>query len=140
MKPQSNGKLFKPKATNSLTSQEAKAFFRWLNELRIPSDYASNLARCADINTRKLHGMKSHDCHVFMERLLPITSSSLPKHMLNPLTEISQFVRYFYVLALKVDDTIKLDQNIPVILCKMERVFPHGFFLFYRTSTRASCI
>lgn len=57
--------------------------------------YASNLARCADANTRKLHGMKSHDCHVFMERLLPIEFGSLLNHVLNPLTEISQFLEIF---------------------------------------------
>lgn len=67
LKPQPNGKLLKPKATYSLTSQEAKAVCRWLYDLRILDGYASNLARCGDPNSGKLHGMKSHDCHVFME-------------------------------------------------------------------------
>lgn len=33
LKPQSNGKLLKPKANYSLTSQEAKSICRWLKEL-----------------------------------------------------------------------------------------------------------
>ncbi|XP_058784830.1 uncharacterized protein LOC131659691 [Vicia villosa] len=94
----------------------------------MPDGYSSNLARCADANTGRLHGMKSHDCHVFMEQLLPIAFGSLPKHVLNPLTEISQFFRDICASALKVDDVIKLDRNIPVILCKLEQVFPPGFF------------
>lgn len=94
----------------------------------MPDGYASNLAKCADTNTGKLHGMKSHDCHVFMERLLPIAFGSLPNHVLNPLTEISQFFRDIYASALRVDDIIMLDQNILVILCKLEQVFPPGFF------------
>ena len=89
LKPQPNGKLLKPKACFSLTSQEAKAVCRWLKELRMPDGYSSNLARCADPNTGKLHGMKSHDCHIFIEQLLPIAFGSLPKHVLDPLTEIS---------------------------------------------------
>lgn len=83
LKPQQNGKLLKPKATYDLTSQEAKEVCRWLNVLRIPNGYASNLIRCVDANTRKLYRMKSHECHVFMKRLLPILLSSLPKHVLN---------------------------------------------------------
>ncbi|XP_058739830.1 uncharacterized protein LOC131612031 [Vicia villosa] len=128
LKPRPNGKLLKPKACYTLTPQEAKAVCRWLNELRMPDGYSSNLARCADANTGKLHGMKSHDCHIFMERLLPIAFSSLPKNVLNPLTEISQFFRDICASTLRVDDIIKLDRNIPVILCKLEQIFPPGFF------------
>jgi hypothetical protein len=67
-----NKKLLKPKANFSLISSEAKLVCQWLKELKMPDRYSSNLARCADANTGKLHGIKSLDCHVFMERLLPI--------------------------------------------------------------------
>lgn len=30
-------------------------------------DYVSNLHRCVDIEQGRMVGMKSHDCHVFME-------------------------------------------------------------------------
>ncbi|KAI5428694.1 hypothetical protein KIW84_033622 [Lathyrus oleraceus] len=86
LKPQPNGKLLKPKANYNLTSQEAKAVCQWLKELRMLDGYASNLERCVDANTGKLNGMKSHDCHIFMEQLLPIVLTSLPNHELNPLT------------------------------------------------------
>ncbi|XP_058732953.1 uncharacterized protein LOC131604516 [Vicia villosa] len=128
LKPRPNEKLLKPKACYTLTPQEAKAVCRWLNELRMPDGYSSNLARCADANTGKLHGMKSHDCHIFMERLLPIAFRSLPKNVLNPLTEISQFFTDICASTLRVDDIIKLDRNIPIILCKLEKIFPPGFF------------
>ncbi|CAI8614984.1 unnamed protein product [Vicia faba] len=57
LKPQLNGKLFKPKAYFSLTPKEAKAVYGWLKGLRIPDGHSSNLARCVDANTGKLHGM-----------------------------------------------------------------------------------
>ncbi|KAK2429708.1 hypothetical protein QL285_028127 [Trifolium repens] len=123
-----NKKLLKPKANFSLTSSEAKLVCQWLKELKMPDGYSSNLARCADANTGRLHGMKSHDCHVFMERLLPIAFASLPNHVINPLTEVSQFFRDICASTLRVDDLVKLDQNIPIILCKLEQVFPPGFF------------
>jgi len=51
--------------------------------------YASNLARCANIDKGSMHGIKSHDCHVFMECLLPITFRSLPEFMWNVIAKIS---------------------------------------------------
>ena len=61
--------------------------------------------------------MKNHDCHVFMECLLPIAFSTLPRHVLNPLIEISHFFKM-----------VTMEENIPLILCKLERVFPAAFF------------
>lgn len=72
--------------------------------------------------------MKSHDYRVFMEQLLPIVFSSLPNHVLNPLTEVKTFFRDICASPLRVDDMIKLDQNIPVILYKLKQVFLSGFF------------
>jgi len=86
LKSQANGKFLKPKANYSLTKDESKIVCRWIKELRMPDGYSSNLARCADTKKGSIHGMKSHDCHVFMKTLLPIAFSSLLMHVLNPLT------------------------------------------------------
>ena len=53
--------------------------------------YTSNLSRCVDFAKARLFGMKSHDCHVLMQRLLPIALAALPKNVLNPIIELSQF-------------------------------------------------
>ncbi|CAL9019310.1 unnamed protein product [Prunus brigantina] len=39
---------------------------------KFPDGYASNIARCVNIDGGKFTGLKSHDCHVFMQRLLPV--------------------------------------------------------------------
>ena len=49
----------------------------------MPNGYSSNLAGCADVEKGRIHGMKRHDCHVFMETLLPIAFSALPIHVLS---------------------------------------------------------
>lgn len=72
--------------------------------------------------------MKSHDYRVFMEQLLLIVFSSLLNHVLNPLTEVKTFFRDIYASPLRVDGMIKLDQNIPVIFCKLKQVFLPCFF------------
>ena len=59
----------------------------------MPDNYSSYLAKCVDVDTTKISGLKSHDCHVFMQSLLPIAFSALPEQIWKPLTELSQFFR-----------------------------------------------
>ncbi|XP_073219440.1 uncharacterized protein [Cicer arietinum] len=126
--PHNNGKMTKPKENYCLTSNEAKNVCKWIKELKMPDGYASNLARCADVNKGQMNGMKSHDCHVFMECLLPFAFSSLPDHVWKPLTELSQFFKGLCSNTLRHDELVKLGENIPFIICKLERIFPPGLF------------
>jgi hypothetical protein len=123
-----NGKIGKPKASYTLTKSDAKLVCKWLKELRMPDGYSSNLARCANVEKGTVHGMKSHDCHVFMECLLPIAFRSLPECVWKPLTELSRFFKDLCCNTLRMDDLVKLNENIPIIICKLERIFPPGFF------------
>ncbi|KAL0379207.1 UNVERIFIED_CONTAM: hypothetical protein Sradi_3226200 [Sesamum radiatum] len=59
------------KAVYTLDRDQKRKIFEWIKSLRFPDGNTSNLGRCVDLNELKLHGMKSHDCHVFMERLIP---------------------------------------------------------------------
>lgn len=128
LQPLENRKNGKPKASYTLTKSEAKLVCKWLKELRMPDGYASNLSRCANVEKGTVHGMKSHDCHVFMECLLPIAFHSLPDLVWKPLTELSRFFKDLCCNTLRMDDLVKLDENIPIIICKLERIFPPGFF------------
>ena len=94
----------------------------------MPDGYSSNLARCADVENGRMHGMKIHDCHIFMECLIPTAFSALEPHVLNPLIEISQYFKNLCSTTLREDDLIKMENEIPMILCKLERIFPPGFF------------
>ncbi|XP_057248004.1 uncharacterized protein LOC130590093 [Beta vulgaris subsp. vulgaris] len=77
----------------------------------------------------KLHSMKSHDCHVFMERLLPIALKELlPVHVWKAVTEISLFFRDLCCSTITVKDMERLEKNIAEILCKLEKIFPPSFF------------
>ena len=60
-------------------SAEAKAaLFKWVaSDVKFSDGYVSNLSRCVDHQGQKFSGMKSHDCHVFMQRLLPFAFAEL---------------------------------------------------------------
>jgi len=123
-----NGKLLKSKTNYTLTADQTKLVCQWIKELRMLDGYSSNLVRCANVDKGTMHGMKSHDCHVFMECLLPIAFSSLSPHALNPPIETSHFFKDLCSTTLMEDDLSRMEQNISFILCKLERIFPLGFF------------
>ena len=59
-----------PKACYTLDKARKQVLCEWVKNLKFPDGYASNMGRCVDMRKLKLFGMKSHDCHVFMQRLL----------------------------------------------------------------------
>ncbi|XP_027187217.1 uncharacterized protein [Cicer arietinum] len=122
------GKLKKPKANYTLTKQQRLFVCEWIKKLKLPDGYASTLSRCVDMREAKLFGMKSHDCHVFLQHFLPIAFKALPKPIWNTLTEFSQFFRELTSPLLKEDNIRVMEQNIPIILCKLEQIFPPSFF------------
>ena len=82
-----------------------------------------------DLKKYKLFGMKSHDCHVFMQRLIPIAFRNLmPTNVWQPLSELSLFFKNLTCTKLKEEDMRRLELEISIILCKLERIFPSGFF------------
>ena len=77
----------------------------------------------------KLFGMKSHDYHVFMQRLIPVAFCELlPQNVWKALTELSMFFKDLTSTIIKNDHVARLEEEIPVILCKLEHIFPSSFF------------
>ena len=67
-----NGKVLKPKAKYVLGPDQIKHVCQWLRQLIFPDGYVSNIARAVKIDDGQLYGLKSHDCHIFMQRLIPL--------------------------------------------------------------------
>ncbi|KAK6123870.1 hypothetical protein DH2020_042384 [Rehmannia glutinosa] len=118
-----------PKACYTLDKQARTTLCDWVRNLKFPDGYVSNMARCVDMKKLKLFGMKSHDCHVFMQRLIPIAFRELlPPNVWKPITELSLFFKDLTSTVIGTDDMMRLERDIPLILCKLERIFPPSFF------------
>ncbi|XP_021723551.1 uncharacterized protein LOC110690931 isoform X2 [Chenopodium quinoa] len=97
--------------------------------LRTPDGYCSNISRCVKDNGNKISCMKSHDHHVFLEQLLPIAVRGLlPKHVCEPLIELSLFFKNLCSKNLTMKELDKLENKIPYTMCKLEMIFPPSFF------------
>ena len=77
----------------------------------------------------KLVGLKSHDCHVLMQQLLPVAiRGTLPEKVCVAITRLC-FI--FNAICAKVIDPKQLDDlenEVVVVLCQMEMYFPPSFF------------
>ncbi|KAM0002938.1 hypothetical protein Hdeb2414_s0306g00862151 [Helianthus debilis subsp. tardiflorus] len=120
----------KPHASYVLTREERVQFCNLLQSVRFPDGYAGNLAKNVIADQGKVHGLKSHDCHVLMQRIIPIAIRPfLTKQIRNALVELSQFFKKLTEATLHVRELKVLQEEIVNILCKLERIFPPSFFI-----------
>ncbi|KAJ6374124.1 hypothetical protein OIU78_029763 [Salix suchowensis] len=124
-----NGRVYKPKGSYYLFKKQQQEVLSWMKELSFPDGYASNISRCVKEAQCKVSGMKSHDCHVFIQRLIPVAFRPyLPRPLWETLTELSVFFRDICATNLNVNHVELMQRNIIEILCKLEKIFPPSFF------------
>ncbi|GMI70548.1 hypothetical protein HRI_000724100 [Hibiscus trionum] len=110
-----------PKACYMLEKQRLEVLCDWVKDLKFPDGFASNIGQCIGMKKLKLFGMKSHDYHVFMQRLIPIDFQKLLlTNVWEELTELSLFFKDLTSTIIKEADMRRLENDIPIILCKLE--------------------
>jgi hypothetical protein len=83
---------------------------------------------------KRILGLKSHDFHIFIERLLPVAFQGfLLEDVWHCLAELSFFYRQLCAKELSKDIVRSLEENVPVLLCKLEKIFPPGFLTLCNT-------
>ncbi|XP_012833478.1 PREDICTED: uncharacterized protein LOC105954353 [Erythranthe guttata] len=124
-----DGKYDLPAAAYVLSKKEGQRFCEFLKAQKFPDGYASNISRCANASEVKLVGLKSHDCHVLLQRLLSYgIRGCLSKEIYNALLELGDFFQRLCCKKLRVDDVQKMEKDIVEILCNFEMIFPPAFF------------
>nr|GLL44682.1 uncharacterized protein LOC109154135 [Ipomoea trifida] len=125
--PNENGK-YSPSCF-TMTNTEKDVFLATLKSVLLPDGYSSNISRCVDLKNRKIHGLKSHDCHILMEHLLPIAIRNLlPDQVCMALVELGSFFRQICSRVLNVKELDNLQSRLVLTLCHMEMIFPPSFF------------
>lgn len=122
-----DNKPIKPAACYTLSIGERAGFYQFIKSIKFPDGYAANISKCVKGN--KISGLKSHDCHVLLQRLIPIgVRGYLTKEVNEVLFELGDFFKELCSKTLKEADVERLDKNIPIILCKLEKIYPPYFF------------
>jgi hypothetical protein len=100
-----------------------------LKNLKFPNGYAAGFRRAVNFESRILSGVKSHDYHIFMERLIPIMFHGyLDDDVWMALAELSHFYRQLCAKEIKKEMMDKLEEEIPVLIYKLEKIFPLVWF------------
>jgi hypothetical protein len=82
-----------------------------------------------NLSTLRVLGMKSHDFHIWIERILPaMVRGYVPEHVWLALLELSYFFCRLCAKELSQTVVADLDRLALVLLCKLEKIFPPGFF------------
>jgi hypothetical protein len=70
---------------------------RWMKGLKFPDGYATSLRLSVNMAIGKLIGLKSHDYHIIIKRLLPVMFRGyFDNAMWMVLAELSNFYRQLY--------------------------------------------
>jgi hypothetical protein len=132
MKPPQGAKKTwtKPHAPFCLTKAQKREVFQWMKDsLFFPDGFAANWMRGLNIETLRVQGLKSHDYHIWLERIMPVMIRGyVPEKTWRVLARLSFFFRQICARELDTKVIEKLDEEAPVLLCDLEKIFPPGFF------------
>ncbi|XP_065855861.1 uncharacterized protein [Euphorbia lathyris] len=118
-----------PHACYTMSSQEKEIFLTVLKNMKVPDGYASNISRCVNLKERKIINLKSHDCHVLMQDILPIAlRTCLPRQVLAVVTELCSFFKALCSKTLDLNELNLLESKVAETLCRLEKTFLPSFF------------
>ncbi|KAK1692806.1 hypothetical protein QYE76_009503 [Lolium multiflorum] len=85
----------KPHAPFCLTKAQKREVFQWMKDsLFFPDGFAANWMRGLNIETLRVQGLKSHDYHIWLERIMPVMIRGyVPEKTWRVLSRLSYFFR-----------------------------------------------
>ncbi|KAM6574690.1 hypothetical protein CsatA_023017 [Cannabis sativa] len=123
------GKLLKPHAPSVLKPDDRLQFCKFIKDVKFPDGFFSNMKKKVNKNLTNVIGLKSHDCRVIMQRLLSVgVRKFLPNAISTTISELCNFFRHICSRTINVKDMEVAQQDLILILCKMESIFPPAFF------------
>ncbi|GJX39447.1 uncharacterized protein Tco_0252750 [Tanacetum coccineum] len=97
--------------------------------VRLPDGFGSNFKQKVTADDNNITGMKSHDCHIMMHRLLPYgVQRYLPKNIAAPIIELCLFFKQLCARSLMQQDMAKAKKQSISIMIELEQIFPPAFF------------
>ncbi|GJX59920.1 hypothetical protein Tco_0291310 [Tanacetum coccineum] len=109
--------------------ENRKKFCQFIKGVKLPDGFGSNFKHKVTDNDTNITGLKSHDCHIMMQRLLPYgLQQYLPADVAKPIIELCLFFKQICSQTLMEDDMLKAQSKVVDILCNLELIYPPAFF------------
>ncbi|CAL8134497.1 unnamed protein product [Prunus armeniaca] len=97
--------------------------------MKVPEGYSSNIKNLVSLQDSRPLELKSHDCHTLMQQLLLVAIRSVVEKPAR--YAITRLCFFFDAICAKTVDVSKLDkleEDVGVTLCLLEKYFPPSFF------------
>jgi hypothetical protein len=93
--------------------------------VKFPDGFASNISRCINADGTKVQGLKTHDCHIRLQRIfLAAMRGVLDKDIYEAIAELGRFFRELCSRTVNKDVLAEMKKEIPIILVKLEKIPP----------------
>jgi len=123
-----------PRARYTLSKSKKTQFLNSLKDTKFPDGYASNIQRCLTADAMKWQGLKTHDCHILLQRIIPAgVRGLLDDDIYQTIAEFGNFFRELCSQRLNKDLLARMKTEIPIILCKLEKISPLLFLMLWFT-------
>ncbi|GJX48956.1 uncharacterized protein Tco_0275801 [Tanacetum coccineum] len=124
-----NRKFIKPHPKYSFPPEKRRKFCEFIKGVKLPDGFGSNFKPKVTDNDNNIIGMKSHDCHIMMQRLLPAGAQAyLDSNIATPIIELCSFFKQIYARSIKESDMLIAEDRLVHILCNFEQIYPPAFF------------
>ena len=121
--------FYLPPAPYSMSLDEIKLFCQVLKGVKFPDGYASNIRQNVHVGERKVFGLKSHECHIILQDLLPLAVRKiLPEIVSAGVIRISNFFKKLSAPVIRISDMESLQADIAETLSLLETIFLPSFF------------
>nr|GFA45160.1 hypothetical protein [Tanacetum cinerariifolium] len=108
---------------------ERKKFRQFIKGVKLPDGFGSNFKHKVTNNDTNITGLRSHDCHIMMQGLLPYgLQQYLAPDVAKPLIELCLFFKQICSQTLMVDNMLKSQRKVINILCNLELIYPPTLF------------
>nr|GEX50587.1 hypothetical protein [Tanacetum cinerariifolium] len=106
-----------------------KKFCQFIKGVKLPDGFGSCFKHKVTDKDTNITGLKSHDCHIMMQRLLPYgLQQYLPDKFAKLIIKLCSLFKKIYSETLMEDDMLKAQIKVVDILCDLELIYHLALF------------
>jgi len=117
-----------PDASYVLNNEDRKVFFNTMKDLKFPTNYVGNLS--SRIEDGKFQGMKTHDFHVLLQQVLPLSLRNIcDDKVVGAIMRVSRLFRKIFSKVVDVTQKQQMLEDVAETICTLEKELPPSVFV-----------
>nr|GEZ33910.1 hypothetical protein [Tanacetum cinerariifolium] len=127
--PNQNREVLEASGCVFFHTREPKKFCQFIKGVKLPDGFGSCFKYKVTDKDTNISGLKSHDCHIMMQRLHPYgLHQYLPDKIAKPIIELCSLFKQICSATLMKDDMLKAQIKVVDILCDLKLIYDPALF------------